>query len=344
MTGYPLEIEGLKKSYGYVSAVNGVDLTLGERELLTLVGPSGCGKSTLLRTVAGLVAADEGSIRLGGELVDDGSVQLPPERRSAGLVFQEHALFPHLTVRDNVGFGVRSLPRREVAVTVEEMLDLVSLAGYGDRYPHELSGGERQRVALARALAPAPSLMLLDEPFASLDHNLRVQLRHDVAEALRATDTPAVFVTHDQEEALAVGDRIAVMRRGRIVQLSSPEVVFHTPADTFVGAFMGEASFLPVTNVGGVATSALGPVDGEVGEDRVAMVRPHDVAVRSTADGRGEIVATEYQGGHWLSRVQLPEGTVTVESSHLEHPRVGDRCEVGLRPGHEQVLVPLTAD
>ena len=206
-------LRGVTKRFGDTVAVDRVDLDLADGELLALVGPSGCGKSTLLRVVAGLVGADEGEVRLGDAVVDDGSTSVDPERRHVGLVFQEHALFPHLTVGQNVAFGLRSGSRRERDAVRDEWLERVGLGAHGSRYPHELSGGERQRVALARALAPAPRLMLLDEPFASLDPNLRAQIRADVVEILRATATPAVFVTHDQGEAMAVGDRVAVMRR-----------------------------------------------------------------------------------------------------------------------------------
>ncbi len=333
----PLEITGLTKAFGDVVAVDGVDLRLGEGELLGLVGPSGCGKSTLLRTIAGLLDADSGTIHLGGVLVEDGSARLPPERRSTGLVFQEHALFPHLTVEENVAFGVRDLSRGATGARVREMLDLVSLDTHGARYPHELSGGERQRVALARALAPKPSLMLFDEPFASLDHNLRVQLRIDVAAALKATGTPAVFVTHDQREALAIGDRIAVMRAGRIVQLDTPAAIYHRPVDRFVASFMGAASFLPID----ADATALGPISGRIDGAVVAMVRPDDVAFDAAVDGDAEIVAAEYFGSEWLATARLDDGTeVRIESSHLAPLSVGDRGSVSLVPGHVQVVVP----
>lgn len=343
----PLVIRGLRKSYDGVVAVDGVDVELAPGEILALVGPSGCGKSTLLRSIAGLVSIDAGSVHLAGACVDDGVNQIPPERRSTGLVFQEHALFPHLTVHDNVAFGVRDRSGKALDARVGEMLELVSLGGYGHRFPHELSGGERQRVALARALAPAPALMLFDEPFASLDHNLRVRLRRDVSAALRETGTPSVFVTHDQNEALALGDRIAVMRRGRIVQIDTPDVVFHTPVDTFVGSFMGDASFLGVDDVDGVATSAIGAVgpsaEGDLG--RLSMIRPHDVRFRADPDGSAEIVALDYQGESWLATVRLTGGEqVVVWASHLDLPVVGARGEVELDRGHTQVLVTDLGD
>ncbi len=330
------------KSFDDVRAVDGVDLRLGDHELLALVGPSGCGKSTLLRAVAGLVDADGGTVRIEGELVDDGSDHVPPERRHVGLVFQEHALFPHLTVRANVGFGVRNGSKRAARPKVEEMLDLVNLGGYGDRYPHELSGGERQRVALARALAPEPGLMLFDEPFASLDQNLRDQLRRDVVTALKALGTPAVFVTHDQREALAIGDRIAVMRNGRVVQVDTPEAVFHTPVDRFVAAFMGDASFLPLDTSGGRPVTEFGALDPRDVDlaGAAAMVRPDDVAFVEAADGDAEIVAAEYRGSAWLLELRLASGaSVLAASSHLRAPAVGARGRAALVDGHHQVVV-----
>lgn len=342
-TSTPLELRGLVKRFADVTAVDGVDLALGADELLALVGPSGCGKSTLLRAIAGLVDADEGTIRLGGEVVDDSSHRLPPERRQVGLVFQEHALFPHLTVSDNVAFGVREGSKRDVAARVDEMLALVSLDGYADRFPHELSGGERQRVALARALAPSPALMLFDEPFASLDHNLRVQLRADVVAALKATGTPAVFVTHDQAEALAIGDRIAVMRRGRIQQLDAPATVFHRPVDGFTASFMGEASFLPIAVSGGTTMTALGPVEvgGLEPTSAMAMVRPDDLHFASTPHGDAEVTAAEYRGSGWLVTVRLATGeSVQAAASHLDQLTVGVRGKVALVEGHRQVALP----
>lgn len=341
----PLEVRGLVTAYGDARAVDGVDLSLAPDEVLALVGPSGCGKSTLLRTIAGLVPAEAGTIHLSGRLLEDGSARLPPERRPVGLVFQDHALFPHLCVRDNVGFGVRDRTRREVAERVAEMLALVGLANHGDRYPHQLSGGERQRVALARALAPAPSLMLFDEPFASLDHNLRAQLRHEVAAILAATATPAIFVTHDQRESLSIADRIAVMRQGRIAQVDTPAAVFHEPADAFIGAFMGEATFLPIEGTTAPHT-VLGPVelDGADPGAVTAMVRPDDVSFTSSVDGDAEVVANEYHGSGWLGTARTAAGhRVRFASSHLDPPTVGQRGRLALVVDHEQVIVPSSS-
>lgn len=345
--GESLRIEALTKRFGHVTAVDGVDLTLGPAEILALVGPSGCGKSTLLRLIAGLLPADSGRIDLDGQPVDDGRTAVPPERRRIGLVFQDHSLFPHLRVAENVAFGIRRVSRAERARRVDEVLALVALDGLGRRYPHELSGGQRQRVAVARALAPRPRLVLLDEPFASLDHNLRVQVRADVVAALRATGTPAVLVTHDQREALTVGDRVGILRAGRIVGLGHPVDVFDAPADQFVGSFLGEASFLPLapapdggwrTALGEVA--ARGPVDPT---RQVAMVRPDDVRFECAADGDAEVVGAAYHGATWLYQVRLPDGaTVLSEGSHLTRVDVGTRGRVALTPGHKQVVVAIS--
>lgn len=343
----PLVVDEVTKRFDDVTALDGLSLALAPGELLAIVGPSGCGKSTLLRVIAGLTPPDSGRIVLGGKLVDDASVRIPPEGRGIGLVFQDHALFPHLTVRDNVAFGVRGSSTRRTGTRAEEMLELVSLDGYGDRYPHELSGGERQRVALARALAPSPSLLLFDEPFASIDHNLRTRLRADVVEALRATATPALFVTHDQPEALAIGDRVAVLRRGRVAQLDSPAAVFHRPVDRFVGAFMGEASFLPIEGSGSTSTTPLGPIDLErpagpgAGDGNVvAMVRPDDLDFVADEVGDAAIEAAEYRGSGWLLTVRLASGSVIrVAASHLMTPEPGRRGRVALVTGHRQVLV-----
>ena len=338
-----LSLTGVSKHFGRTRALDDVSLEVGTGQLLALVGPSGCGKSTLLRIVAGLLGADAGEVRLGGEVVDDGRRMVPPERRRIGLVFQEHALFPHLTVARNVGFGLRGRNRGSNQARVDEVLDLVGLRPLRDRYPHELSGGERQRVALARALGPEPDLLLLDEPFASLDPNLRAQIRLDVVSVLHRTGTPAVFVTHDQGEALAVGDLVAVMRAGRIEQLSSPWDVFHQPANTFVAAFMGEASFLPLAVTGGRVGTELGPLD-EVelpAGAAVAMVRPDDVTFRPDPTGSAEVTDVEFRGATWSYTLRLGSGAVLRSTrSHLVHARPGERVAVSITDGHRPVIVP----
>lgn len=330
-----LQLSGVSKRFGSTIAVDRATIAVAPGERLALVGPSGCGKSTLLRLVAGLHVVGTGTIEISGRVVDDGHrVRLAPEHRHVGLVFQEHALFPHLTVADNVSFGLRRHPHR--ARRAAEMLELVGLERYGERFPHELSGGERQRVALARALAPEPALLLLDEPFASLDPNLRTRLRRDVLDILRTANTAAVLVTHDQAEALATGERVAVMHHGSIVQCDDPTSVFHAPATRFVAAFMGEADFLACDDLALIAPEQVRRYDAAVS----IMVRPDDLAVLPNPATGAVIVDAEFRGSTWCYTVELPSGThVRSIHSHIAPLRVGDAVTVQLVPGHHPVRI-----
>ena len=211
-------------------AVDGLSFAVAEREILALLGPSGCGKTTTLRIIAGLEMPDSGTITIGGQVMTGPGRAVPPEARGVGIVFQDYALFPHLDVTDNVGFGLQRRGRTARQARVSEVLDLVGLAEFGARYPHELSGGQQQRVALARALAPAPALMLLDEPFSDLDADLRAHMREEVERILRTAGTTVIFVTHDQEEAFTLADRVGVLNAGRMEQLASPREIYHRPA------------------------------------------------------------------------------------------------------------------
>ncbi len=258
-----LRVEGLVKSYGPHAppVLDGLDLTVPGGALAAVLGPSGCGKTTLLRVIAGFLRADAGSVTVGGRLLTGPGTQLPPERRRIGIVPQEGALFPHLSVARNVAFGLTGLDRTARRRRTEEMLDLVGLVGYGDRMPHELSGGQQQRIALARALAPRPALVLLDEPFNALDSALRAGVRADVRTALRLSGATAVLVTHDQQEALSTADLVAVVRDGRVAQCDTPQQVYRRPADPWVAAFVGDAVLLPVTaHHGSTANTALGTI------------------------------------------------------------------------------------
>jgi iron(III) transport system ATP-binding protein len=341
MSDSSLSVHELSKHFGRVRALDSVSFELGPVELLALVGPSGCGKSTLLRTLGGLHAADRGRIELAGVVVDDGRRSVAPEHRRVGLVFQDHALFPHLTVAKNIGFGVRDPAERTPRII--EMLDLVGLTGYEQRYPHELSGGERQRVALARAMAPRPSLMLLDEPFASLDPNLRSRIRDDVVHILRSTGTPAVFVTHDQGEAMAIGDRVAVMRAGRIVQVGTPQQIFHEPASRFVASFMGEADFVQIAEAPWLTGDSWPNID----ERAHVMVRPDDITFRHVdSDDRGAppatIVAAEFRGSTWCYTLRLTSGsTIRALRSHLDPVAIGTPVQPVLEADHRPVVIPI---
>ncbi|WP_373302167.1 ABC transporter ATP-binding protein [Streptomyces flaveus] len=259
-----LHVEGLTKSYGDGDPVlRGLDLTVPTGALAAVLGPSGCGKTTLLRIVAGFLRADAGTVRVGDRVLTGpgAGVHVPPERRRVGIVPQEGALFPHLSVAHNVTFGLKGVDRAERRRRTDEMLELVGLAGYGDRMPHELSGGQQQRVALARALAPRPQLVLLDEPFNALDSALRAGVRADVRTALRATGATAVLVTHDQQEALSTADLVAVVRDGRVAQCATPQDLYRHPADPWVADFVGDAVLLPGTvETDGTARTPLGTV------------------------------------------------------------------------------------
>jgi len=251
-----LSVRGLAKSFGATSVLRGLDLDVATGTLAAVLGPSGCGKTTLLRIIAGFEAPDAGTVTVGGRVLAGPGVAVPPERRRIGIVPQEGALFPHLTVAGNVGFGLGRGAAR--ARRVAELLELVGLAGYGDRMPAELSGGQQQRVAVARALAPNPAVVLLDEPFSALDTGLRAAVREDVRAALHVTGATAVLVTHDQQEALSVADTVAVLRDGRVVQCAPPAEVYTEPADLEVATFVGEAVVLTAVVAGGRARTALG--------------------------------------------------------------------------------------
>ena len=282
-----LEVRGVTKSFGDLEVLCGVDLDVPSGALAAVLGPSGCGKTTLLRVLAGFERAASGTVTLGGVQLAGPGRHVPPEKRRIAVVPQEGALFPHLSVADNVAFG---LHRRDSArsTRIGELLELVGLQGYGDRMPAELSGGQQQRVALARALAPRPHVVLLDEPFSALDAGLRASVRADVRAALHATDATAVLVTHDQEEALSTADVVAVMRDGVVVQAGTPEQVYRSPQDLAVARFVGEAVVIPATVRGGVMWTALGslPVATAVADGvGTCVLRPEQVILVEQGDG-----------------------------------------------------------
>jgi iron(III) transport system ATP-binding protein len=241
MTPTMIRLERVSRSFGTVRAVAQASLEVGKGEFVALLGPSGCGKTTLLRLIAGFEVPDGGTVRLGEQLVAGGA-WVPPERRHVGMVFQDYALFPHLSVARNVGYGLARGGREE---RVREALELVGLAGHGDRFPHELSGGQQQRVALARALAPEPSVVLLDEPWSNIDPVLRGSMRDELAAILRTTGVTVLLVTHEQEEAFSLADRVALMRDGAIVQTGAPEDIYYGPATRWAAEFVGAANVLP---------------------------------------------------------------------------------------------------
>jgi ABC-type Fe3+/spermidine/putrescine transport system ATPase subunit len=328
-----LRLLGVTKRYGAAAAVDGVSLDVPPGEFVTLLGPSGCGKTTLLKCIAGFVTPTEGQVVLRGEVVND----VLPHLRNIGIVFQHYALFPHLTAAENIAFGLRmrKRPRAEIARRVEEMLRLVKLPGLGGRYPHQLSGGQQQRVALARVLAVEPVLLLLDEPFGALDKKLRVEMQIEVKQLVTALGITTLFVTHDQEEAMRMSDRVAVMNAGRIVQCAPPAVIYDRPASVFVADFIGASNLLPATVLGRSGTRVRAVVAGveidlpTAGEragagDAVVMVRPENLALDAPAipgrpAWRGRVTfalhagpTMEYEivvGDAWRFRVSRPRLT-----------------------------------
>ncbi|WP_338898099.1 ABC transporter ATP-binding protein [Streptomyces sp. TG1A-60] len=342
-----LHVEGLTKSYATGTPVlRGLELTVPAGALAAVLGPSGCGKTTLLRIVAGFLRADAGTVRLGGRLLSGPGVHLPPERRRIGIVPQEGALFPHLSVARNVAFGIAGLPRGERRHRTEELLELVGLAGYGDRMPHELSGGQQQRVALARALAPRPQLVLLDEPFNALDSALRAGVRADVRAALRATGATALLVTHDQQEALSTADLVAVVRDGRVAQRDTPQDLYRRPADPWVAGFVGDAVLLPATvNGDGTAHTALGAVPlaapPEGTRTGTLLLRPEQLRLTGTAAegaARGTVTDVCFYGHDAMVTVVV-DGHDTPVDVRVAGPlpvRAGD--ETGIRVLGEATL------
>lgn len=309
-----LSVRGLRKSFGSQAVLVGVDLDVPEGTIMAVLGRSGSGKTTLLRVLAGFERPDAGSVSIGGRVVDDVRHHEPVERRRIGYVSQEGSLFPHLDVRTNVGFG---LPRRARRKRVDELLGMVGLESFGSRYPHQLSGGQQQRVALARALAPHPHLVLLDEPFASLDAGLRAQVRGDVLAVLRRSGTTAVLVTHDQDEALSAADVAAVLCEGVIAQVDAPFQLYNHPVGAEVATFVGEANLLDGVARGSIVETGLGPLTlcRPARPDTVALtvlVRPEqlDVTVEDDRSGDGDgrrarVLSCDYHGHDTTVRVRV---------------------------------------
>ena len=330
-------IESVSKRFGDVVAVDRADLEVARGEIVALLGPSGCGKTTLLRLVAGFESPDGGSIAIDGRSVA-GAAWVPPERRRVAMVFQEYALFPHLTVAENVGFG---LGRAQRAGRIPVVLDLVGLAGYEGRFPHELSGGQQQRVALARALAPDPAVVLLDEPWSNIDPLRRAEMRGELAAILREAHASVVLVTHDREEAFSVADRIALMNDGRIVETGTPEELYHEPGSRWAAEFVGAANIVAGEIVDGRVETPLGifAVRGANGSTSVHVaVRPELLELVPDETAAGCVIAREFRGHDIFYRVRLADGTV-VCSQRPSTEDVPLGAHVAVRPHAAQVPV-----
>jgi iron(III) transport system ATP-binding protein len=336
-----LELNDISYSHGKHLVVDRLSFHLQEGEIGCLLGPSGCGKTTVLRCIAGFEHVGAGEVILGERLIGNARAHVPAEQRRIGMVFQDYALFPHLTVAANIAFGLRNASTETRRARVAELLETVGLAGQERKYPHELSGGQQQRVALARALAPRPRLLLLDEPFSNLDVDLRERLALEVRNILKAEGTTAILVTHDQHEAFALADQIGVMYEGRIQQWDTPYNLYHQPVNRFVADFVGQGVFLPGTIVGqdriqielGVLTSTTGtaPAGAMLG----VLLRPDDVIHDDASTQKAEVVAKTFRGAEFMYTLRLPSGAqlLSLVPSHHNHA-IGEPIGIRLAVDH----------
>jgi len=325
-----ISLENVSLRYGRTLAVDGLSLQIGEGEVLSILGSSGCGKTSVLRLIAGLEVPNGGSIRLGSEVVASGDKDVPPERRKVGMLFQHGALFPHLNVLDNVCF---SLFRAHEDGSIAHVLRLTSLEGLESRFPHELSGGQQQRVALARAIVARPRVMLLDEPFSSLDAQMRSSVRDEVLSVLRAEKITTILVTHDQEEALSIADRIAVMHRGRILQVATPSELYRRPVSATVARFLGEGQLVEADVRGGVLTTILGFRFQATMSDGSASVllRPEELEMNMNDGIEGRVVARRFFGHDQIVDVAVGSSTLSVRCDSQTPVHTGDMVTITLK-------------
>jgi iron(III) transport system ATP-binding protein len=336
-----LLLEQVSVRYGDFTAVREVSLQLERGHIGCLLGPSGCGKTSLLRAIAGFEPVSNGRIVLHGQVISEPGKQTPPEQRRVGMVFQDFALFPHLEIERNIGFGLSGLERRARQARVTELLQLVNLEQYARAMPHELSGGQQQRVALARALAPRPDILLLDEPFSNLDNELREQLAREVRSMLKESGVTAILVTHDQYEAFAMADRVTLMREGSVAQSDTPYNLYHNPVDEFVAGFIGQGSWVSVTvGADGGLGEHLPPLDTSAGGWQPGdllnlLVRPDDIEYDAYSDNRLLVAGRVFRGAHYLYELQLPDGQrlLCMTPSHVD-VAVGDQLPVRFNLQH----------
>jgi len=337
-----LSTEDISVGYGDQLVVERLSFVVNRGEIVSLLGPSGCGKTTALRAVAGFEPVRAGRILIADRPASTPEATLPPEKRSIGMVFQDYALFPHLTISENIGFGLRKRPAVDRRVQIDHLLDATGLQGMQDRYPHELSGGQQQRVALARALAPRPTLLLMDEPFSNLDVDMRERLSVEVRDLLKAEGISGILVTHDQQEAFAVSDKVGVMRDGKLLQWDTPYNLYHKPHSRFVADFVGQGRFIAGT-VSGPATfqTELGVLHGNQsctqpeGSEVDILIRPDDVVPDRQGNIEALVADRAFKGAEILYTLELPSGTrlLSLFPSHHDHHR-GDRVRVRMDAEH----------
>jgi putative spermidine/putrescine transport system ATP-binding protein len=341
-----LSIQSVKKSFGNVAVVKDFNLDVGAGEFVSFLGPSGCGKTTMLRIVAGFEEPSAGKVLIGGKDVTG----LKPNQRNIGMVFQAYALFPNLTVAQNIGFGLKvaGVPKAEAQARIDEMLGIIKLPDFGDRYPYQLSGGQQQRIALARALAPKPKLLLLDEPLSALDAKVRISLREEIRSIQKKLGITTIFVTHDQEEALSMSDRIVVMNTGVVEQVGTPAEIYNRPSTVFVSTFVGQISKLAVTvadpaagtvRLGGQTFAVGRPLDFPAGSTVTLALRPEMIAVRSDAPVtlEGVVDDVSFLGAIVRVRLRVEGQTLSVDLFNTPTrppPRPGEGVQVGFDPAH----------
>jgi len=337
-----LKVDNISAGYGQERVVDGLSFHINRGEIASLLGPSGCGKTTALRAVAGFEPVSDGQILIAGNLASAPGVTIPPENRSIGMVFQDYALFPHLTISQNIAFGLKKMPAVDRKVQVEHLLDATGLLRMGDRYPHELSGGQQQRVALARALAPRPTLLLMDEPFSNLDIELRERLSTEVRDLLKAEGISGILVTHDQHEAFAVSDKVGVMHDGHILQWDTPYNLYHEPNHRFVADFIGQGRFIPgIVRAPETFETELGLLHGNrccdqaVGEKVQILIRPDDLVPDEHGEIAAEVKDKAFKGAEILYTLELPTGTrlLSLFPSHHDH-HLGDTVRVRMEAEH----------
>ena len=346
MVNTELEVKNLWHTFNAnkdnIWVLKNINLTLNEGELVGLLGPSGCGKTTLLRLIAGFDRPKLGSIKKNGNTISDNCNLLPPERRRIGMVFQDYALFPHLNIWDNVCFGINK--KKNAIERAKWLLKLLDIYELKSRYPHELSGGQRQRVALARALAPGTSLVLLDEPFCSLDVEVRSRLRSELSSVLKSCSASALLVTHDPFEALAICDRIAVMKEGEIQQYSSPSKIVSNPSNAFVGQFVLQKNILPIEHVNQTYLTAIGELTISSGvslsENSICMFDKKSFLVEPDINGAFEVKAKEYRIDNYIIVVVIGTLKICLESDLLLNLEIGDRCNIKPIPGKKLLVLP----